>query len=135
MAKSYLITTIIPVFFAIQGAFLIIYGLVTGASIIDIVFAFAVSGDISFVALKEMYVIIGIVRILSAIVEMKSVKTRAGMIVTGIFFVSSSIVGVFYGIAIGGINASNIYGIAIDFIVMFALSLFYLIYAFKQVQS
>ena len=129
MAKSNFITVIL-VLFAIEGAFLIIYGFVMGASFWAIVDAFMRS-NAPTTSVKEMYVIIGIGRLVLAFFEMKEIKTRAGMIVIGILFVYCSTGGVTYCIAIGGINASNVYGIAIEFIVTFTLSLYYLIYALK----
>jgi len=133
MTKHYFMTTIIPILLAISGAFLIIFGLVTGASFISIVFAFIVSN--SPIGPTEMYVITGIFRILLAGFVKTSKMNRAGMIVAGILMVLSSICAVVFCISYDGIIAHNTYVIVIDFIIMFTLSLFYLIYAFKQARS
>ena len=130
MAKSRLID-IIPVLFIIEGASLIIYGLVTGANFMAIVFALISDYPLS---VKEFYVILGMGRTILAI-EMKKINTRAGMIVVGILFIFSSIAGVAYYIYIGDITAPTVYVIAIEFIAMFSLSLYYLIYALTKVSS
>jgi len=132
MAKSYLIA-VIHVLFAIEGAFLIIYGFVTGSNFLAIVNAF--SNPSSPLTAKEFYVILGLVRTILAIIALKTSFNRAAMIVFGILMVFFSIAGFVYCIITSSITASNVYGIVIEFIVMFILSLFYLIYAFKQVQS
>ena len=132
MMKSRLID-IIVVLFAIQGASLIIYGLVTGANFMAIVFAFI--SDRTPLSVKEFYVIIGIGRVFFAIIEMKIANTRAGMIITGIFFVFFSIAGIVYYILTWDITTPKVYVIVIEFIAMFILSLFYLIYALIKVSS
>jgi len=132
MTKSRLIN-IIVVLFAIEGAFLIIYGLVTGANFMAIVFAF-----ISYrtpLSVKEFYVIIGIGRVFFAIIEKKIANTRAGMIITGIIFVFFSIAGVVYYILTWDVTTPKLYLIVIEFIAMFILSLFYLKYALIKVSS
>ena len=129
MAKSKLIA-LTPVVFLISGAFLIIYGFMTGADFLTVAFAFLVDYP---VGLKEFYVLVGIMRVIMAIGEKKAKNNRAGMIVIGILFAFSSIAGVILCI-INDDAVSNVFRvvIAVDFIVMFILSLFYLIYAFKQ---
>ena len=132
MMKSRLID-IIVVLFAIEGASLIIYGLVTGANFMAIVFAF--TSDRTPLSVKEFYVILGIGRIILAIIEMKTVNTRAGMIIIGILFVFASIAGVVYYISTCDVTTPKVYVIVIEFIAMFILSLFYLIYALIKVSS
>lgn len=132
MMKSRLID-IIVVLFAIQGASLIIYGLVTGASFMAIVFAFTNSR--APLSVKELYVILGMGRTILAISEMKTVNTRAGMIIVGILFIFSSIAGIGYYILTCDVTTPKVYVIVIEFIAMFILSLFYLIYALIKVPS
>ena len=127
--RKFLKIAVIPVLFALNGAFLIIYGFMTGADFLVIVFAYL--GDSHPISVKDFYVMLGIVRIVIAIIAMKSKNTRAEMIVIGILFAFFSIIGIVSSIAIGGITASNIYGIAIDFIAMLILSLLYLRYVLK----
>jgi phosphoglycerol transferase MdoB-like AlkP superfamily enzyme len=62
---------------------------------------------------------------------MTSKNKKASKIVCGILLVFLSIGGVVYSLFIGGLTASNIYGIIIDFVAMFILALFYLICAYK----
>ena len=130
MAKPRLIA-VIPVLFILNGAFLIIYGFVTGADFRAVFIAFASRGVNYPLSAKEFYVGIGVGRILFARFAMIAADTRGLMIFWGIFLVFTSIAGVGYGIIIRGITASNVYVIAIDFIVMFTLSLIYLRYAVK----
>lgn len=132
MTRSKLISYI-PILFAINGAFLIIYGVLAGARVMGIVTIFI---NISTpIGLKEFYVALGIVRFIFGIGERKSNHKGGGTVVMGIFFVFSSVVGIIIGMLIGGITTSNVYGIIIDFIVMFLLSLFYLMCALKSKRS
>ena len=130
MAKPRLIA-VIPVLFILNGAFLIIYGFVTGVNFRAIVFAFAFAGVYSPLSVRDFYVIAGVVRIVMAIAAIESKHTRAGMIVAGVLLVFTSIVGIVFSISSRGITASIVYAIVIDFIVMSTLSLIYLRYAFK----
>lgn len=127
------LAVVFRILFAAEGAFLIIYGFMTGANFLAIVNAF--SSSRSPLSAKELYVILGLIRAMFAILGMKPSINRESMIVCGILLLSFSILGFVYCIITSSITASNVYGVVIEFIVMFILSLFYLIYAFKQVQS
>lgn len=128
--------TLIPVLLAISGAFLIVYGFVMGANLWGVVLGFILE---SFpVSDEELYVIVGIVRMLFAYVTMKHRDVRVGVIVYGSLLVFSSIGLVFIEaihFVTAGTTAFNIYVIAIDVIVMFPLSLFYLVYTFKRAKN
>lgn len=125
------LAVIFRILFAAEGASLIIYGLMTGANFLAIANAF--SSYRSPLNAKELYVVLGSIRTMFAIFGMKPSINRESMIVCGILLVFFSIVGFVYCITTSSITASNLYGIVIEFIVMFILSLFYLIYAFKRV--
>lgn len=127
------LAVVFRVLFAIEGIFLIIYGFMTGASFLAIVNSF--SSYRQPLSSKELYVILGLIRAMFAIFGMKTSINRESMIVCGILLAFFSIAALTYCITMHSITASNIYGIVIEFIVMFTLSLFYLIYALKQVQS
>ena len=124
---------VIYTLFCIEGVFLIISGFVKGADLLAIVRVCINSNNP--MSITEFYVLLGIFRILITISAINEVNDRALMIVVGILLVFFSICGMFICISSGYITDSNIYGIVIEFIVMFILSLLYLIYAFKQVEN
>lgn len=130
MIKSKLIF-LIPIFFAVNGAFLIVYGLLTGADVL-IIFDLFFDVDHSVVSLKEVYVLLGMVKVLLAIIEKKSNNTRSKRVVIGVLFVSMSICGTILGVVVGITTDSNIYWVLVDFIIMITLSLLYLRYALKS---
>ena len=132
IAKSKLIAVIL-VLYVIEGAILIIYGFSKGANILAIISVFI---DTNYpISINETYVVVGIGRILGARMGKTSANNRTETIIVGIFFVVSSFGGVAFSIGSSGISDSAVYGIVIEFIVTFSLSLLYLIYAFKQVEN
>ena len=143
MAKSRLVAAI-PVLFAIEGAFLVIYGLATGAEFLAVFSVFL--GGSSSLSVKEFYVLLGLVRTILAIGGITEVKSRgkiivsqgakrAAMIVIGILFVFFSVSGIVICMIDGDISAPGVYGAVTEFIITFSLSLFYLISAFQQAKS
>ena len=135
MTKSKFVATI-PFLFTTNGILLIIYCFATGANFLIVVAAFF--GETSLLTSKEYYVIFGIARICSAFFASKAINrtgvvvSREVMIICGSFLVFSSIGGIGVSLAAGEITASNVHLIVIDFVVMFTLSLIYLIYGLRQ---
>ena len=132
MEKSKLIAAIL-ILLAIEGLLLAIYGFVKGANLLTIISVFL---DSRYpVSTKEIYVVIGFTRMMIAICDLKWKNYGAGIIAFGVFLIIFSILGIVCCIFDNDITASNVYGIVIEFVVMFILSLIYLIYGIKQVKS
>lgn len=119
----------IHVLFIIDGIFLIIYELVTGANLGAVISALVSSGYP--IGIKELYTLIGIARIIFALGAMKSTTNEISTLVCGIFFVLFSIAGVSFSLIDG--ETTTFY--VIEAIVMFIPSLYYLLHAIKQARN
>ena len=135
LMTKYKLISLIPILSTISGVSLIIYGLLTGANVVNIVSRFIFRVSTISITLNDFYVILGIMRLVFGIGERKSNHKGVSGVIIGIFFVFSSISGITMGMLTSGITTSNVYGIVIDFIVMSALSLFYLVYVLKSKNS
>lgn len=126
MTKSKLIH-FIPIFSLVEGVFLMIYGFATGASFLEVVFAFIDTNPP--LTLKEFYVLLGLIRVMFSS-QTKPNSNRGTKIVYGILLSFFSVSGIVFAL-LDGATTPVMYGVFIEFIVMFPLSLFYLIHAFR----
>ena len=119
---------ILSILFALEGALLIIYGLATGANFIVIVFSLIDMGA-SLTSGKEIYVILGMFRLMLAIHDITSKNNARSQVVYGILLVFSSIAGMTILLFESAITVFNVISIA-----TFVPSLLYLRCARGQVR-